>query len=120
MTQSEADKVQEVIKNAIESVTRNGENIGWGILAKNAYFSSLFKVISPRMEKVFEFRYGLNDGITKTLEETAQEFGVTRERIRQMESKAFEQILQAIELGVEKVTMNREAQERLKNGEPIS
>ena len=34
-------------------------------------------------------RFGLDDGRSHTLEETGQEFGVTRERIRQIESKAL-------------------------------
>ena len=37
-------------------------------------------------------RHGLNDGITNTLEEVGQKFGVTRERIRQIEAKAHEKI----------------------------
>jgi RNA polymerase primary sigma factor len=39
-------------------------------------------------------RHGLLDGITHTLEEVGQEFGVTRERIRQIEAKAHEKIRQ--------------------------
>jgi RNA polymerase primary sigma factor len=39
--------------------------------------------------KVLRLRFGLDDGISRTLEETGREFGVTRERIRQMENRAF-------------------------------
>ena len=46
----------------------------------------------PYKEKVILIRFGLEDGITHTLEEVGQEFGVTRERIRQIESKALEKI----------------------------
>lgn len=48
--------------------------------------------LSPREQKILAMRFGLGDGITHTLEEVGQEFGVTRERIRQIESKALEKI----------------------------
>jgi len=48
----------------------------------------------PREQKILAMRFGLKDGITYTLEEVGQEFGVTRERIRQIENKALEKIRQ--------------------------
>jgi RNA polymerase primary sigma factor len=45
--------------------------------------------LSEREKKVIELRFGLNDGRPRTLEEVGQEFGVTRERIRQIESKTL-------------------------------
>ncbi|HLP44248.1 MAG TPA: sigma-70 family RNA polymerase sigma factor [Candidatus Nanoarchaeia archaeon] len=49
----------------------------------------------PQKErKILEMRHGLVDGITHTLEEVGKEFGVTRERIRQIEAKAHEKIRQ--------------------------
>jgi RNA polymerase primary sigma factor len=50
--------------------------------------------LSPKERKILEMRHGLNDGITHTLEEVGREFGVTRERIRQIEAKAHEKIRQ--------------------------
>ncbi|MFA6158476.1 MAG: sigma-70 family RNA polymerase sigma factor [Candidatus Paceibacterota bacterium] len=50
--------------------------------------------LSPKERKILEMRHGLNDGITHTLEEVGKEFGVTRERIRQIEAKAHEKIRQ--------------------------
>ena len=47
---------------------------------------------SPREQKILEMRFGLKDGITHTLEEVGKEFGVTRERIRQIEAKAIEKM----------------------------
>jgi len=48
--------------------------------------------LTPREQKILAMRFGLEDGITYTLEEVGQEFGVTRERIRQIEAKALEKI----------------------------
>ncbi len=49
----------------------------------------------PSKERIIlELRHGLVDGITHTLEEVGKEFGVTRERIRQIEAKAHEKIRQ--------------------------
>ena len=48
--------------------------------------------LTPREQKILEMRFGLEDGITHTLEEVGNEFGVTRERIRQIEAKSLERI----------------------------
>ncbi len=48
--------------------------------------------LSPKERKILEMRHGLLDGIYHTLEEVGQEFGVTRERIRQIEAKALDKI----------------------------
>ena len=50
--------------------------------------------LSPKERKILEMRHGLEDGIMHTLEEVGKEFGVTRERIRQIEAKAHEKIRQ--------------------------
>ena len=48
--------------------------------------------LSPRERRVLELRFGLLDGRTRTLEEVGQYFGVTRERIRQIEAKALRKL----------------------------
>ncbi len=48
--------------------------------------------LTPREQKILSMRFGLEDGITHTLEEVGQVFGVTRERIRQIEAKSLERM----------------------------
>lgn len=54
----------------------------------------VLETLTDREEKVLRLRYGLLDGKTHTLEEVGREFGVTRERIRQIEGKALRKLRQ--------------------------
>jgi RNA polymerase primary sigma factor len=54
--------------------------------------SRVLKTLSPREEKVLKMRFGVGDGSEHTLEEVGQSFAVTRERIRQIESKALRKL----------------------------
>lgn len=50
----------------------------------------IFDDLTPREQKVLNLRFGLEDGIRRSYGEVGREFGVTRERIRQIEARIFE------------------------------
>lgn len=52
----------------------------------------MLKYLLPREREIIEMRFGLNDGVGHTLEEVGKRFGVTRERIRQIEAKVLNKL----------------------------
>ncbi|MFN7160176.1 MAG: RNA polymerase sigma factor RpoD [Candidatus Gracilibacteria bacterium] len=60
------------------------------ILKENIH--EMLQYLSPREKKIIKMRFGLGDGVGHTLEEVGREFGVTRERIRQIEAKVLQKL----------------------------
>jgi RNA polymerase primary sigma factor len=58
--------------------------------------SGLLKVLDDRERKIIFERFGLDGGKPKTLEEVGKKFGVTRERIRQLQNIALEKLRRAL------------------------
>lgn len=79
-----------------EDTTKPNEVAGRQILKE--YVGGILKDLDPREQKILKMRFGLEDGVTHTLEEVGEEFGVTRERIRQIESKALERIREHMDI----------------------
>jgi len=108
------DKIRQIIKISQETVSleasvgdddedstlgdfiEDEKNIGPDRVAAMKLLSDhvrkVIQDLTPREQKILEMRFGLLDGVAHTLEEVGQEFGVTRERIRQIEAKALERI----------------------------
>ncbi len=107
------DRVREILKISQDPVSLNtpiGEeedsNLGDFIEDKNALapvdaatyhllrnqVEDVLDSLTLRERRVLQLRFGLEDGRSRTLEEVGQEFGVTRERIRQIEAKALRKL----------------------------
>jgi len=73
-------------KQSISPFTASAQNL------LKERLKEISKDLTPREKKILAMRFGLGDGITHTLEEVGKIFGVTRERIRQIQAKALEKI----------------------------
>ena len=108
-----ADRVREILKISQDPVSLNtpiGEEedsfLGDFIEDKNtmppveaatyhllrSQVEDVLDTLTPRERRVLQLRFGLEDGRSRTLEEVGREFGVTRERIRQIEAKALRKL----------------------------
>jgi RNA polymerase primary sigma factor len=108
-----AEKVREILKIAQEPVsletpigeeddshlgdfiedqeaTSPAEHAAYELLKEQ--LESVLDTLTDREENVLRLRFGLDDGRTRTLEEVGKVFGVTRERIRQIEAKALRKL----------------------------
>ena len=79
LTTNTQDTTGEVVAERPVSVTR-------------AQLEDVLATLTPREQEVLRMRFGLRDGKPHTLEEVGKEFDVTRERIRQIESKALRKL----------------------------
>jgi len=58
----------------------------------------LLRSLSQREEQILRIRYGFYDGVARSLAQTGEHFGITRERVRQIEARALEKLRRAIEM----------------------
>ncbi len=75
---------------ADDKITAPDQEVSHSILTDQ--ITEILDTLSEKERKILEMRHGLLDGTYHTLEEVGKEFGVTRERIRQIEAKALEKI----------------------------
>jgi RNA polymerase primary sigma factor len=76
------------------STTSPGENVDATLLKER--IAEVLKSLTPREREVIEMRFGLKDGTPRTLDEVAQTYGITRERIRQIEARSLSKLRQPI------------------------
>lgn len=86
------DEEDSTLEDFIEDVKTVAPDRAAALQLLKDYVKEIVAQLSPREQKILEMRFGLLDGVAHTLEEVGQEFEVTRERIRQIESKALEKI----------------------------
>ncbi len=88
----DSDDEDSVLGDFIEDVKTTTPDRAAAMQLLREQVQDIIRELSPREQKILEMRFGLHDGVAHTLEEVGQEFGVTRERIRQIEAKALEKI----------------------------
>jgi RNA polymerase primary sigma factor len=76
----------------IEDINSEQPDVSLSVMLRSAELQSALSQLSERMRHVLELRFGLTGGIPKTLEEVGAELGVTRERVRQLESRALREL----------------------------
>src|SRR3989339_1314032 len=86
------DDEDRVLEDFIEDFKNISPDRAAALQLLREYVKDAIKDLLPREQKILEMRFGLEDGVSHTLEEVGEEFGVTRERIRQIEQKALEKI----------------------------
>ncbi len=92
------DEDDSTLGDFIEDVKTVSPSTSAGRQLLRDHVQKILHYLLPREQKILEMRFGLIDGVAHTLEEVGQEFGVTRERIRQIEAKALEKIRENIEV----------------------
>ncbi len=81
-----------VLGDFIEDTVTEVPNKKASFILLREHVRDVLEDLSSREQKIIRIRFGLDDGVTHTLEEVGRDFGVTRERIRQIEAKALEKI----------------------------
>ena len=85
------DEINDYESGKVEEIVTNYDGIAEKSLIRES-LKEVLHTLTLREAKVLRLRYGLEDGIERTLEQVAEIFGLTRERIRQIEAKALRKL----------------------------
>ena len=78
-------------------VSNPGEHVDQRLLKERIH--EVLRSLAPREREVIELRYGLKDGTPRTLDDVAKHYGITRERIRQIEARGLLKLRQPTRMG---------------------
>lgn len=92
------DKQDSILSEFIKDDKTIAPNVGAARKLLKERLKEISSELTPRELKILAMRFGLDDGVMHTLEETGEQFGVTRERIRQIQAKALEKLRRHKEL----------------------
>jgi RNA polymerase primary sigma factor len=91
------DEGEGTLGDVIEIVAASPAEEAESMLLKDDLETAL-QVLPPRDREILMMRYGLRDGMTRTLEEVGRAFGITRERARQIEAQALHRLRESPEI----------------------
>lgn len=86
------DEEETLLADVIPDITAVNPSTYLENLEYKNKIDKMLKTLTPREERIIRLRYGLEDNIIHTLEDIAKEFGITRERVRQLEVKAIRRL----------------------------
>ena len=100
--------LEEVINDP--SAENPGENVDQTLLRER--IGEVLRSLTPREREVIEMRFGLKDGQPRTLDEVARCYGITRERIRQIEARSLLKLRQPLAASTRKASPIRKSKYR--------
>ena len=86
------EEEETLLVDVIPDITAVNPSIYLENLEYKNKIDKMLKTLTPREERIIRLRYGLEDNTIHTLEDIAKEFGITRERVRQLEVKAIRRL----------------------------
>ena len=81
-----------MVADLIEDVTSESPDAASNVLARSQELGEALERLNPRMKHVVLRRFGLDGQPPQTLEEVGNDLGITRERVRQLESRALREL----------------------------